>query len=297
MGVHTTTPGGTFTYFIEQVGFGTFPWGILFPTSLTLTARDLAGGVRGRRAQALFFTFLWVLVGYLTFSLSATKFHHYCFPLLPPLALMVGICLDRLWEEGLERHAVALLLGLVLWIVMAQNLGLAPKHLIDLFVYNYGRPYPHREVDPRRLFAVFFALSGGVLLGAYLWRRRRLFLRGLLATATLFAIYVSWVHWVRLSPHWSQRDLFWTYYHMRSDDEPIAAYYMNWRGETFYSQNSVVQIKDAGKLRRFADEPGTEYVLVERSRYKGMKAVLARHKVRIVDRTNNKFFLVRVDDR
>src|SRR5262249_36939385 len=25
-GVHSTTPGGTFTYFIEQLGFGLFPW-------------------------------------------------------------------------------------------------------------------------------------------------------------------------------------------------------------------------------------------------------------------------------
>ncbi|TMA45553.1 MAG: dolichyl-phosphate-mannose--protein mannosyltransferase, partial [Deltaproteobacteria bacterium] len=26
LGVHTTTPGGTFTYFVEQIGFDCFPW-------------------------------------------------------------------------------------------------------------------------------------------------------------------------------------------------------------------------------------------------------------------------------
>ncbi|MDF1564170.1 MAG: glycosyltransferase family 39 protein [Deltaproteobacteria bacterium] len=296
MGVHTTTPGGTFTYFIEQVGFGTFPWVVLFPASLTIAARDLAAGLKGRRAQALFFAFLWILVGYGTFSLSATKFHHYGFPMLPPLALVSGYALHRIWEEGIRPHQVALLLGVILFVVIAQNLAMTPKHLADLYVYNYGRPYPSREVDPRRLFAVFFVLGGLLLVWSYFWQRRRSLVAGLLAIAFLFSAYLGWVHWVQLSPHWSQRDLFWTYYQTREGDEPIAAYYMNWRGETLYSQNSVVQIKDAGKLRKFVAEPGAEYVLVEQGRYKGLRSVLSRHRAQIVDRTNNKYYLVRVED-
>jgi len=71
---------------------------------------------------------------------------------------------------------------------------------------------------------------------------------------------------------------------------------MNWRGETFYSQNTVHQIKDPGKLRAFSAKHPHEYVIVEQLRYAGMRAVLgARYRLHIIDRTNNKFYLVRVD--
>ena len=237
------------------------------------------------------------MVLWLTFTLSATKFHHYGFPVVVPLAILSGLFLDSVWREGLPRHFVVLLLGLVLYIVVAQNLVLKPKHLADLFVYNYERPYPAREVDPRRLFAILFAVAGVGMFAGWLRRSPRMMLGTFLGLAVVFAVHVSWFHWTALSPHWSQRDLFWRYYHDRKDDEPIAAYYMNWRGETFYSQNRVVQIKDARKLREFVSRPGPEYILVERGRFKGMQSVLGpRYDLRILDRTNNKFYLVRVDD-
>src|SRR3989440_12799815 len=61
----------------------------------------------------------------------------------------------------------------------------------------------------------------------------------LISVALAFAIFCGWFHWRRLSPHWTQRDLFWEYYHQSTPDEPIAAYQMNWRGETFYSRHNV----------------------------------------------------------
>src|SRR6476469_2004651 len=38
-GVHTTTPGGTFTYFIEQGGYAIFPWVAALPGALMVAAR------------------------------------------------------------------------------------------------------------------------------------------------------------------------------------------------------------------------------------------------------------------
>lgn len=297
-GVHTTTPGGTFVYFIEQLGFGIFPWVFAVPGAFAYAARTASPERRSMRERAVFFVLVWAVATWLLFSMSATKFHHYGFPVVPPLAILVALYVDALWEEGVTpRHLVLLLMGLALFVVVAQNLVLQPKHLTDLFVYNYERPYPHREVDPRVLFGTIFSLAGAGLAVGYLWRSRKGVVGSLFTIAAVFAIYTSWVHWKELSFHWSQRDLFWTYYHDRKDDEPIAAYYMNWRGETFYSQNSVVQIKDANTLREFVARPGPEYVLVEQGRYKGMRSVLGRrYKPRILDRSNNKFYLVRVDD-
>ena len=65
------------------------------------------------------------------------------------------------------------------------------------------------------------------------WRRcsrARVLLYGAFwALALGFALWFNWSHWVDLSHHWTQRDLFWRYYAQRKPGEPIAAYMMNWR--------------------------------------------------------------------
>ncbi len=57
-GVHTTTPGGTFTYFIEQGGFAIFPWVALLPGAFAVVSRLRAalagqGGPPGAHRRAV----------------------------------------------------------------------------------------------------------------------------------------------------------------------------------------------------------------------------------------------------
>jgi 4-amino-4-deoxy-L-arabinose transferase-like glycosyltransferase len=48
-GVHTTTPGGTFTYFLEQGAFAIAPWVLLIPLSMSsLSPRGGEGRGEGR---------------------------------------------------------------------------------------------------------------------------------------------------------------------------------------------------------------------------------------------------------
>src|SRR6185295_6356608 len=79
-GVHTTTPGGNFTYFIEQGGYAMFPWVVLLPGAFGVVARlkmrsedsiDHVGLL-----AVLWFSFTFALIG-----ASATKFHHYVLPM------------------------------------------------------------------------------------------------------------------------------------------------------------------------------------------------------------------------
>ena len=48
-GVHTTTPGGTFIYFIEQGGYALFPWVALLPGALAVVSPHAAA--RAGRAE------------------------------------------------------------------------------------------------------------------------------------------------------------------------------------------------------------------------------------------------------
>jgi 4-amino-4-deoxy-L-arabinose transferase-like glycosyltransferase len=438
-GVHTTTPGGSFTYFIEQGGYALFPWIALLPGALALASRlKLRGGTKEDQLGVI--AFCWALVPFGLVAFSATKFHHYVFPVLPGVAVLIALFVDRLWKEGVAAHAMSLLIGLVLFGLVARDLAANPKNFTDLFVYNYDRPYPmeavtmkaampfgktlhlghllavallglgahqlvetfsqkDRSVLARVVAIVFFGLGASFLVAlslrgtvsvlllsglslfagaayagleaalrrrleyvlpavvlllagsaavvaglptATLWKlgfpqlarssdvvlsalmqpvnvktglgflflaagavmavaamqRARTLLFGSFGLLTvLFAFWFNWHHWVELSHHWTQRDLFWRYYEQRKPDEPIAAFLMNWRGETFYSKNRVKQIRDNARMSVYASQPGREWALVEHNRLNILRtAVGVDKRVTLIDRNiNNKFVLVTIE--
>lgn len=431
-GVHTTTPGGTFTYFIEQGGYALFPWVALLPGAMAVAASTRLRSKDTSHHLAVI-AVLWLALTYTIIGSSATKFHHYVLPMLPPIAVLMALFVDRLWNEGVERHALSLLLGLPLFALVGKDLAGNPKNFTDLFVYNYDRPYPFDLVQRPLSLALFgsrslwtgdlFAMAllgvGGYLLfDAFAGKERRvmeramallLTLSGLAVVVTLakrgsvaptlflglavalvalyvvyealraggqqvlplllsgvamglvglalvvfglvrpegdpllgpltqtvntkaalgfafalvgvlaalsalsraklmlyasfwtlamcFALWFNWSHWVDLSHHWTQRDLFWRYYDDRKPDEPIAAFLMNWRGETFYSRNTVKQIRDNAVMSQYAAQPGRKWALVEHNRLNILKSAAGPDRVvNLVERDlNNKFVLVTID--
>jgi 4-amino-4-deoxy-L-arabinose transferase-like glycosyltransferase len=324
-GVHTTTPGGTFTYFIEQGGFGIFPWVALVPGALAVAA-----GLKLRRGgvadQVGVLAVIWLAVTFTVIASMQTKFHHYLMPILPPLAVLIGLFIDKLWREGISKNAVVLIFGLVLLVLVGKDLINTPKHFTDLFVYNYDRAYPadlwtrllrfgglslSLGETPSTLVPAFtlpwtlkdafsFVFWAAVLLlvGVALMRDRRLLFSSFLVATLTFTLWFNWKHWVDLSHNWTQRDLFWRYYDLRQPEEPITAFLMNWRGETFYSRNKVKQIKDNGRMAQYAALPGRKWALVEHHRLGILKTAVGSTRTVTVMTTqemNNKFLLVAID--
>ena len=143
--------------------------------------------------------------------------------------------------------------------------------------------------------AVRERMEGAPLSTAESSQDRSILVGSLAALAVAFAIFLGWFHWRALSPHWTQRDLFWQYYHQSTPDEPIGAYLMNWRGETFYSKNRVRQLRDNAnqKLSEFMAGPGDrKWLLVEHSRLTALRTALGPSvRLRVVEARNNKFAL------
>jgi 4-amino-4-deoxy-L-arabinose transferase-like glycosyltransferase len=341
VGVYTTTPGGTFTYFIEQLGFDSFPFAFAFPGAIAALGRARVRPGSARERMELFLL-LWLLAGFAVFAFSVTKFHHYAYPILPPLLFFCAIWLDRLLRDGVRAHAGEIFAGALLYALVAHDLAMVPKHLTDLFVFNYDRPYPDHEVDPRQTFQLLFLAAPAVALSPWifdrlaqlLWAVRRLrnpgeraavrtalrsrlwgaplegaeapqdrhvLVASLLLLGLVFSLFLGWSYWRRMSPHWTQRDLFYLYYSESRPDEPIGAYQMNWRGETFYSRNTVREIGRPSApsiaMPDFLASPGDrKWVLVEQARLAGLRqAVQPGHRVRVVEGRNNKFALVAVE--
>jgi 4-amino-4-deoxy-L-arabinose transferase-like glycosyltransferase len=298
---------GTFAYFIEQLGLGSHPWFPVMVWGSVRTAMRLDRTELNREDRVELFVFLWALSGFCFYSLSMTKFHHYTLPILPALSILAALWLTRAFKEpeiiGQKIAPLLLVLGIIL---ISRDIGLTPKGMTDLFVYNYTREFPKDAALPGQLgYSVIFGLMSIVLTAAFLFYGRRVlmrFLPGILAVGGfLGAIWSGWYFYGAMGPHWSQRHLFDTYYALRGPEDPVGAYLMNWRGETFYSRNSVTQLKDNNRLKNFlSSQKGKRvFLLVEQNRLQKLRDQLSSElnkTLRVLDRTCNKFFLVSVDN-
>ena len=299
-GVHGDRPN--MGYYLEQLAYGMFPWSALAPLGLGLAAQGRDDEERPEVRRALLFVLIWATWSYVFFSLSKTAFHHYILPALPALAVLVGYWLSWAAEAPTERiRRYVPLLALMVLAVATRDLLNHPQHLVSLFTYKYDREYP-REINPRLFLQVLIFGSLIVMGSLYLLGKRGSALLAFGATAVVFGAWISHYHFNMLSPHWSQYHLWQTYYDERQGDEPIYAYQLNWRGETFYSRNTVLQVKETGanqRIRRLVDQPGREFIITEQSRFHTLKNVLSpdkRNKIHILDRSSAKFYLCVVDD-
>ncbi len=295
---------GSFAYFIKQLGFGTHPWFPFMIWASIRSAQKLDRSQLDRSGRVELFVLLWALAGFALYSLSVTKFHHYILPIIPALAILAALWLVR-WTRGIEDPGRLLVpLGLVLVVVLiTRDIGLMPKNLVDLFVYKYSRVFPKDQALVGQIgFAVIFGLASLALAGLLIfWRSwlARWAPRLLVISALLGALWGGWYFNNAMGSHWSQRHLFDTYFGLRKAEEPIAAFMMNWRGETFYSRNTVSQLRTKTSLKPWLNrhQQKRRFVLVEQNRLGKLKTELSasqKRKLRILDRSCNKFFLVSI---
>ena len=56
---------------------------------------------------------MWVVLAFALFSFMGTKFHHYIFPAVPPIAILIGVVLDDMLGPGplAARGSLPLYLG------------------------------------------------------------------------------------------------------------------------------------------------------------------------------------------
>jgi len=320
--VHDTNEGDDvgFRYYIWQLGYAMFPWTGLVPVALVhwLKRREETD----RRADASVFLSMWFLFAFALFTLMLTKFHHYIMPALPPAAMLTGVLLDEMMTRGgelaknaspserFERIMVgaAGLAGAFVVFFVGRDLAGLRTGLIDqvrllhLFTYNYKRVFPPSLDFRSALWA--FTIAATVLTFALVWARWRKWVVGaMLATGILFAVWGIDIYFVRLSPHWGQRETLLAYYRAAHEiPGPIIAFQMNWKGENFYTGNSVPAFVSSGKkfqdyiLEQKKKGLKTFYFVTEHTRMGNLSTELGNP--RIFDKLttpelNNKFGLVR----
>jgi 4-amino-4-deoxy-L-arabinose transferase-like glycosyltransferase len=99
--VHDTNEGDdtAFRFYVWQLGYALFPWTGLAPLGLVYTLRRSDSADRGR-GEASVLLVMWFVFAFALFSFMGTKFHHYIFPAVPPVAMLIGVALDDMLGEG-----------------------------------------------------------------------------------------------------------------------------------------------------------------------------------------------------
>jgi hypothetical protein len=119
---------------------------------------------------------------------------------------------------------------------------------------------------------------------------------------------------IDISPHWSQKHIFTSYFRLRKGpEEPVVAWMMYWRGENLYTANQIYDHRiDSAEKTVFLGDKNTEklqtyltshrgrriFFLIERHRIDSLRSLLpeaARPSLEIVDDSNNKVYLVRAN--
>ena len=171
--------------------------------------------------------------------------------------------------------------------------------LIHLFIYKYGRAWPEQFDYRAILFG--FSITAVLLSLASIWQRlRSRSAQGMLGLALCFSAFCLHVYMVDLTPHWSQAKLIQRYYAQRaSEQEPLLAWQLNWKGENFYSGNRVhafAELDNTALLSWANANAGRRvFIVLEIGRLESLKRVLAPRHISTLSTVweCNKYLLVR----
>lgn len=278
MGVHGER--GSFEYFVHQLGVGMFPWSALVPAAILRFLGQLKPG-KDLRARLVLFTITWATVTFALFAIMETKFHHYALPVIPPLAILIGMWLDDVVEDrrGATLLLVAAALGIALLIL--RDLARDPSHFVLMFIYKYDRLFPYELAFEPWIIGlgvpIILAIAALAVPSA-----RRVGIWALAGGATLFTLWTIDDYLVRLSPHWGQKNLHEIYHRSRKGpEERLIAWQLNWRGENFYSKNQVVvhmQPKDTPHFKSYLQRHAGErfYLIMEQGRLASLRSILSQ---------------------
>jgi 4-amino-4-deoxy-L-arabinose transferase-like glycosyltransferase len=286
-GVHQIDTG-SFEHFLRWLGYGLFPWIAFLPAAIGHFLSGKGLEMEDDRGRATLMLILWATLAFTLFTLSSTKFHHYIFPVVPALAMLIAITIDDALDRELPHPWPLFFVGMGVFGIVLWDLLDNPEMLKNLFTYKYDRVWDPTWNSGFRW--AIFGVSVPAMLGVTLFLTRnrlvrRLSLAGIFVTGMAFAVFCLDVYMPGISSTWSQKGVWDAYYEQctrtegppgthrfkRYCEEPTIAFKLNWRGETFYTQNEVIPIRDDDDWDHFVEEIGdqTFYGIMEGSRFRG----------------------------
>ncbi len=310
-------PGGSFEFFVKQIGFAVFPWtAFLFGALWKFLGRSSA--MRSIADRRNLMVVLAAALPYLFFSLSGTKFAHYIFPVVPMLTVMIAAVLIWLGRDGEEEVPLAeeepavgpsveahptrsstpwwerlgargdlLLFGaiaLIVFGILAHDLVIDFRQVLRLFLYYRTRTTPPGYYPFIQLQLIFFPI--GIVIGLLLlvkWIAR--WHVGLIGVgAVVVACYYSWITMPAMEWTYSFRPFVTAYEELAKPGEPIGQF-NDWqqpvRSVMFLFKNRCVHLRTDRQAAAFLKRAGRKFVMVDSNRLADLRRVAKEAGVRL----------------
>ena len=103
-----------------------------------------------------------------------TKFHHYILPAVPPLAMVTGLWLAKIWDSGKLPASLLLFAIIIMTLLVALDGVREPWSFIDMFTYHYisYKPeyyFPSKQFGYSTWLLVLTSIGVLITLSVVIW--------------------------------------------------------------------------------------------------------------------------------
>lgn len=239
-------------YFIPVLILGFFPWtGVLVQsvwTSLTNSSSE--------EQHKLIFLNIWAWFIFLFFTVSRTKLVSYILPMYPPLAMIAGWYIARLWQKRMGERNIS-------WPIITTVLtGLFTAGMIIGL-----QTMPELQNGVIAAGAVFLVM---LLVMWYFVRYREyysLFWAKVISMTVFSIILVTWLFPVA-APHFTSQDIAREFAMKYDGSSPVYVIKFLRPGFSFYSGVYGQELKDDKELKDTVTSSKRAYFIIRQSEYK-----------------------------
>jgi 4-amino-4-deoxy-L-arabinose transferase-like glycosyltransferase len=256
---------GGFVYYLRTLGLAALPWSAVAVPAIWGVATafrrrgpdpstpddelefDASGRPLDPSGELQRLALLWLIASFALITASVTKYYHYLVPILPPLAIVIGV-----WMHGLVRRidepgdqpelptsamVVLALSGCTILYMVVAAAKAEPAWIAHLTTYLYTGMW--RQGAPEVDGLAWCVVPFGIGLILWLGRMRRasvltLVLSGLLTTAYVIDGYLP-----AASENWSQRTAIRHYFDHREKNDKLLSWWFYYRGETYFTKRRI----------------------------------------------------------
>lgn len=277
---------GTFEYFIPQIAWGMLPWTVIVLPAVgsalikIVTLKFKEHEKVPPPVMAIFILVIWACGAFGLFTIARTKFHHYIFPAVVPVAILAGVWLAEKFRE-LKIHSGEFLLtflSFIFCVVFVIEIKAVPDRITYLITYAYERPAGSPQRTWWEIGTCVLIFSAGLFCIKLLKSRIiKIASSGVsLISAILLTSALLYDHMPAAARHVSQKEYFdiWTTQGKKGDR--FYNWKMNWRGEIFYSKDRIKKASRLEELRPILAKPGRTFIISTIERYKQLDLEIER---------------------
>jgi len=213
-------------------------------------------------------------------SFSGTKFYHYIAPVVPVIAIFLGVYFDKLWTARWELSSkIEAVIAIMLVAAIGRDIG--NKYGLWLHIVTF---YNERSLDriPSWLFVIIpvfsaFAITLFSMIFSSFMRKKGFYFLFVLAAG--FMTYYFAVCLPVISNAYSLKPHVDAYIKDSPERAPIADYYKWLRKSVGFNLRNDVTFLQADKEKnvlRFFDKPGTQYVILRPNDKKRFESLMKR---------------------